>query len=70
MVEVWESWEHRLKEKLEGIDHITREMFKEMVFTRTASSDNIRNFLQEHFAMLWEQVAAEQEVKSRRRTGE
>jgi len=45
-------------------------MFSEMQGTHTASNETIRAYMQEHFAMLWEQIAEEQEVKSKRRERE
>ena len=68
--EVWESYEGMLKDKLRSIDHMARQMFKEMALTRSANNEKIRNFLHDHFAMLWEQVAAEEEVKTKRRERE
>jgi len=70
MEEVWDSYEWLLKSKLEEIDYMTRKMFQEMQFVR-AKNDDIRAFLHQRFAELWERVADEQEAqaKFRRREG-
>jgi len=68
--EVWESYEWLLKSKLEELDHMARQMFKAMQVTHTANNDKIRSFMQEMFAATWEQVAAQQEAKAKRRERE
>lgn len=65
--EVWESYEWLLKSKLQELDHMARQMFKSMQATNAANNDKIRRFMQEMFAALWEQVAAQEEVKAKRR---
>lgn len=59
--EVWESYEYLLKQRLEQMDHLAREMYKEMAMLRSAKPALIREFMELEFAKLWEQVAEEQE---------
>lgn len=64
--EVWDSFEWMLKSKLEEIDHMARQMYQEMQYTRT-NNDTIRDYMQERFAELWEYVAVYQEANHKHR---
>jgi len=68
--EVWESFEWLIKERLRDLDNMARRMFTDMQATHTADNEKIRAYMQEQFALVWEQVAAEQEVKTKRRERE
>jgi len=65
--EVWDSFERLMKAKLEEIDYMAREMYREMAMLRTTNDATIRAFMQESFAELWECVATQQEEKTKRR---
>ena len=64
--EVWDSYEWLMKSKLEEIDHMTRQMFKEIQALKKLKEPEIRKFLSERFAALWNQVAEEQEALQRK----
>lgn len=61
--EVWESFEHLLRDDLRRMDHRARCMYTEMALTREAKSDDILAFMQHEFAKLWREVADEQKKK-------
>lgn len=65
--EVWDSFEWMLKTKLEEIDHMARQMFREMTLLRTTDEATIRAYMQESFAELWECVAMQQEANQKYR---
>lgn len=67
--EVLESYEFLLKDKLRDIDHMTRQMFRDLQLTGQ-SNQQIREMLTQSFWDIWEQVAAEEEVKTKRRVRE
>lgn len=60
IVEVWDSYEWLVRRKLEELDHLTRQMYKDMQMTRSKQED-IREFIPMAFAELWDNVAEEQE---------
>lgn len=57
---VWASYEWLIKEKLEALDHLTRQMYTEMQLSG-ASKEVIEQFVPAAFSSLWERVALEQE---------
>ncbi|RED54773.1 hypothetical protein [Cohnella lupini] len=65
--EVFESYEWLFREKLESLDHLTREMWKELRWVGVPTK-KIPEVIGEFFAYLWEDVAdkAEKEAKYRR----
>lgn len=66
IMEVWNSYEWLIKEKLEALDHYARCMFREMAGVRSgASNQEIRVAMGELFAELWEQVAEEQDSQAK-----
>ena len=62
--EIWASYEHLLKERLESIDYLAQRMFTDLQIIGM-KKDDIYAFMRENFAALWERVAAEQEPKGR-----
>lgn len=62
-VEVWDSFEWLFRQKLEQLDFMTRQMMYEMSY-KGCDHEAIARFVQERFARLWEQVAAEQEEET------
>lgn len=64
--EVWNSYEWLMKTKLEELDHMARQMFKEMKLVK-ASDKLIRSYIERQFAELWEYVAYQQEAKEGKR---
>lgn len=64
--ESWEGWKPRFKQKLEELDYLSRQVFKDVQHAGI-SNDDIRDFLQQKFAELWNQVAEEQENQTKYR---
>lgn len=60
MEEVWESFEWLYRDKLEQLDHMTRQMIYEMSY-KGCDVERIHQFIRERFAELWEAVAREKE---------
>lgn len=63
MQQVWNSFEWLYREKLEAIDHLTRQMIREMNYSGVSMAQ-IRRFVPVAFKQLWDQVASEQEGKT------
>lgn len=68
--ETLESYEWLYREKLESLDHLTRQMWRDLQQAGVPAS-KVRSVIQKFFAQLWNQVAQEQEeqAKYRRREG-
>ncbi|WP_042165569.1 hypothetical protein [Paenibacillus gorillae] len=60
--EVWDSFEWLIREKLEGLDHLTRQMYTEMQLASGRNSKDVRASIEYLFADLWENVAAVEEM--------
>lgn len=63
MAEVWESFEHLYRHKLEELDHMTRQMMNEMTYSG-CDREAIARFVRQSFADLWESVATEQDQRT------
>lgn len=60
MQDVWDSFEWLYRQKLEELDHMTRQMIREMSYPG-CDVVRIHEFVREQFADLWENVARQQE---------
>lgn len=58
----WESWEPHFREKLIGLDNLSRSVFYDLQQDRIPNAQ-IQSFLADKFARLWESVAQEQEER-------
>ncbi|AZN43376.1 hypothetical protein [Paenibacillus albus] len=60
--QVWGSYEWLVRTKLEELDHLSRQIYKDMQLSG-ASKAHIEMFLHESFENLWKRVAVEEEAK-------
>lgn len=63
--EVLESFEWLFREKLEELDQMSRNMWRDLFYARVPS-DQIQPIIQQFFAELWEQVAETEEQRLER----
>ncbi|QHT60649.1 hypothetical protein GXP70_12335 [Paenibacillus lycopersici] len=62
MEEVWLSFEWLLRSKLEELDHLSRQLYKDMQSAGAKPAD-IEAFLPGAFSELWSRVAAAEDSK-------
>jgi hypothetical protein len=56
--ETLESYEWLYRDKLESLDHLTRQLWRDLVHAGVRSSE-VRDVISDYFAGIWEQVAEE-----------